>query len=142
MPDNAAQTIQKTRLWPLTSDARRRLIEELARVREDLTSLTGQGLEEGIVQLPVALTARRLESLKDVLDRAEIVDDVPCAAIGRRARRSATTRATRCRTRSSSQATATRRRDAFPQTRRLVARSYVRRKGTSSTSALPLGDGP
>ena len=54
-------------------------------MRHDFLSLTGQGLEEGIVQLPVALAARRLETLKDVLDRAEIVDDVRCAAIGRRA---------------------------------------------------------
>jgi transcription elongation GreA/GreB family factor len=85
MRDIAAQTIEKTRPWPLTSDARSQLIEEIARVREGLSSLTGQGLEEGIVRLPVAMTARRLETLNDVLDHAEIVDGIPCAAIGRRA---------------------------------------------------------
>ena len=85
MPDIAAQTIERTRPWPLTSGARSQLIEDIARMREDLTSLTGQGLEEGIVRLPVALTERRLETLQEVLARAEIVDGVHCAAIGRRA---------------------------------------------------------
>ncbi len=84
MPQIATQT-EKARAWPLTSDARTRLIDEIARVRDDLVALTGQGLEEGIVRLPVTLGSRRLETLKDVLDRAELVDDVPCAAIGRRA---------------------------------------------------------
>lgn len=84
MPDTASQPIEKTRLWPLTSDARSQLIEEIARVREDIALLTGQGLEEGIVRPPVALAARRIETLKDVLDRAELVDGTRCA-IGRRA---------------------------------------------------------
>jgi transcription elongation GreA/GreB family factor len=85
MPDIAAQTIEKTRPWPLTSAARSKLIDDIARMREDLTSLTGQGLEEGIVRLPVALTERRLETLEEVLARAEIVDGIRCVAIGRRA---------------------------------------------------------
>lgn len=61
------------------------LIEEIERLRQELTALTGQGLEEGIVQLPVAQTARRLDTLRLVLRRAEVVDDRPCGAIGRRA---------------------------------------------------------
>jgi transcription elongation GreA/GreB family factor len=85
MPDNATQTTHKPRSWPLTSRALRQLIDEVARLRQDLSSLTSQGLEEGIIQLPVAVAARRIEVLTDVLERAELVDDRPCAAIGRRA---------------------------------------------------------
>jgi transcription elongation factor GreA len=85
MPDTAIRTTENARLWPLTSDARSQLIDEIARLRQDIASLTGQGLEEGIVRLPVAIAARRLETLKGVLDRCDIVDDTPCAAIGRRA---------------------------------------------------------
>ena len=85
MPDTSADAIQRTRSWPLTSDAESHLAEEIARMRGDLTFLTGQGLEEGIVRLPVALTARRLETFKDLLAHCEIVDGTECVAIGRRA---------------------------------------------------------
>src|SRR3954471_20815569 len=85
MRDMAAQRIEKTSGFPLTTEALRQLVDEIARMREDLSSLTGQGLEEGIVRLPVALAARRLETLKDVLARSEIVDGTRRAAIGRRA---------------------------------------------------------
>lgn len=71
--------------WPLTSAARSRLIDEISRIRRDLSELTGQGLEEGIVRLPVSVGIRRLDSLNVILERARVVDDVPCAAIGRRA---------------------------------------------------------
>jgi transcription elongation GreA/GreB family factor len=54
-------------------------------MREHLTFLTGQGLEEGIVELPVALASRRLETFKEFLARSEIVDRNPCVAIRRRA---------------------------------------------------------
>jgi transcription elongation GreA/GreB family factor len=74
----------KTQSWPLTSDARTHLAEEIARMREDLTFLTGQGLEEGIVRLPVALTSRRLEIFDEFLARSEIVDRIRCVAVGRR----------------------------------------------------------
>jgi transcription elongation GreA/GreB family factor len=85
MPDFAAQTIEKARPWRLTSRARSKLLEDIARMSAELVSLTGQGLEEGIVRLPVALTERRLETLKAVLAGAEIVEDADRAAIGRRA---------------------------------------------------------
>ena len=85
MADNAAQPIARTRSWPLTSAARDDLLEEIVRLRRDLASLTGQGLEEGIVRLPVALAARRLGMLKEVLEQCQLADAEPCAAIGRRA---------------------------------------------------------
>lgn len=85
MREIATHTIERRRSWPLTTEARERLIDEIARVRQELSSLVGQGLEEGIVRLPVAQGGRRLETLEGVLIRAELVDDTPCAAIGRRA---------------------------------------------------------
>ena len=44
---------QRTNPWPLTVEARQRLDAEIARLRDDLTSLTSRGLEEGIVMLAV-----------------------------------------------------------------------------------------
>jgi transcription elongation GreA/GreB family factor len=72
------------RTWPLTSDARGALVTEIAKLRQDLTTLAGQGLEEGILSLPVAKAARRLETLDRILGRAALADDGSCA-IGRRA---------------------------------------------------------
>jgi transcription elongation GreA/GreB family factor len=69
----------------MTQSAWQRLVDECARLREDLSTLTGQGLEEGIVRLPVARASRRLATLTDVLDRSDIVRDPGCGAIGRRA---------------------------------------------------------
>jgi transcription elongation GreA/GreB family factor len=85
MPNSLNQTVDETRRWPLTSEAWNQLIDEAARIRQDLSSMTGQGLEEGIVQLPVALAGRRLETLRNIMERAPLVDDIPCAAVGRRA---------------------------------------------------------
>jgi len=86
MPKLATRPLEPIDRWPLTREAREQLIEEIARLRGDLTSLAGQGLEEGIVRLPMTIAMRRLETLRDVLDRCEVVDDTSCAAIGRRAR--------------------------------------------------------
>ncbi len=77
--------IGAARRWPMTRKAWDRLLDELAQLREELTFMTGQGLEEGIVQLSVAVGMRRLETLKDVRDRCELVDDERCVVIGRRA---------------------------------------------------------
>ena len=85
MQDIAAHSIEKSRPWPLTGAARNQLIEEIARLHAELSSLAGMGLEEGIVRLPVALTTRRLETLKNVLAGGEVVDGDRYAAIGRRA---------------------------------------------------------
>ena len=74
-----------TRTWPLTPEAREHLIDEIARLRLELSSLAGMGFEEGIVQLPVSRTARRLEILGRVLQAAVVDGDTSCAAIGRRA---------------------------------------------------------
>jgi transcription elongation GreA/GreB family factor len=84
MPDPAT-TLDESRSCPVTTGARLQLVEEIARLRRHLTALTGQGLEEGIIRLPVSITARRLEALGDLLERAELVDDTPCVAVGRTA---------------------------------------------------------
>ena len=70
--------------WPMTREACDRLIDQIARLRQELTELTGRGLEEGIIRLSFATAARRLETLISVLDCADVTD-TPCAAIGRRA---------------------------------------------------------
>ena len=85
MPKTAAPSLEKTRPCPVTSHALRQLTEQIARLRADQTSLTSQGLEEGIVRLPFFLTARRLEVLEGLLARAALADATPCAAVGRRA---------------------------------------------------------
>lgn len=85
MPDLAARKAVTRSPWPLTSEAWTRLIDEIARSRQEISGLTTQGLEEGIVRLPVALAARRLDTLKDVLDRAEVVQAPAACVIGRRA---------------------------------------------------------
>lgn len=51
-PD-AVQSSTMTHRWPLTTDARAHFLEEIARMREDLAVLTGQGLEEEIVRPPL-----------------------------------------------------------------------------------------
>ena len=85
MIDIAPRMAANSRPWPLTTDARRQLIDEIARLRHEVVALAGQGLEEGIVSLPVAFAERRLDTLTGVLSRAELVGDAGCAAIGRRA---------------------------------------------------------
>jgi len=68
----------------MTREAIILLAGEVARLREDLVALTGRGLEEGIVRLPVANAERRLQTLTDVLGAAEVTGDAQCVAIGRR----------------------------------------------------------
>ena len=83
MEKHAVQSFERTPTWPLTREAWDRLIEDVAQLRAELVLMTGQGLEEGIVRLPVAVGARRLETLKDVLDRCTVVEDRERAVIGR-----------------------------------------------------------
>ena len=84
MSTAAAKSIEQLRTVPLTREAWDRCQDEIARLRDEITQMNGQGLEEGVLRLPVAIAASRLAVLKDVLDRSQVVDDTPCAAIGRR----------------------------------------------------------
>jgi transcription elongation GreA/GreB family factor len=70
--------------WPVTPEASDLLVERIADLRAAVTSLAGQGLEEGIVELELVQAARRLDTLEAVRTRATLVDDGSCA-IGRRA---------------------------------------------------------
>jgi transcription elongation GreA/GreB family factor len=70
--------------WPVTREASDLLVERIADLRAAVTSLAGQGLEEGIVELELVQAARRLDTLEAVRTRATLVDDGSCA-IGRRA---------------------------------------------------------
>lgn len=72
------------RRWPVTRKASNLLVERIADLRATVTSLAGQGLEEGIVELELVQAARRLDTLEAVRTRATLVDDESCA-IGRRA---------------------------------------------------------
>jgi transcription elongation factor GreA len=85
MSNGAVRSIAPARSWPLTREAWDRLVDEVSQLRESVSTLAGQGLEEGIVRLPVAIASRRLETLGEVLERCELVDETPCVAIGRRA---------------------------------------------------------
>jgi hypothetical protein len=68
---------------PITPRAYDLLLDELAQLRRDITVMAGQGLEEGILRLPVARAARRLETLELVVGGARITN-APRVAIGRR----------------------------------------------------------
>lgn len=81
----ARTPVAATRAWPMTRKSWDQLLADLSQLRQDLAFTTGQGLEEGIVELSVVVGTRRLETLKDVLDHCTIVDDEACAVIGRRA---------------------------------------------------------
>jgi transcription elongation GreA/GreB family factor len=83
---NSGMSVERGTGWPMTREAWDRLIAETSRLRDDISTMTGQGLEEGAVDLPVALATRRLDTLRDVLAQCHVVDDTPCAAIGRRAK--------------------------------------------------------
>jgi transcription elongation factor GreA len=72
------------RAWPVTREASDLLVERIAELRAELTSLAGQGLEEGVVRLPLAQAARRLDTLETVRARSRLADDGSCA-IGRSA---------------------------------------------------------
>lgn len=71
--------------WPMTSEAWRLLVDEVARLRQDVAEAAGGGLEEGIGHAVVAQLSRRLATLSAALDAAEVVADKGCAVIGRRA---------------------------------------------------------
>lgn len=86
MTERAAERLERGQRWPMTSEACERLVDEIAQLRQDLSALAGQGLEEGIVRLSLATAARRLDTLQRVLECSDIVvHDAPVAAIGRRA---------------------------------------------------------
>jgi transcription elongation GreA/GreB family factor len=82
MSVNASVRTAGNRGWPVTPKAWDTLAGTIARLRDDLVTLAGQGLEEGIVRLPVAQVTRRLETLERVRVEARVVDDSSCA-IGR-----------------------------------------------------------
>lgn len=78
-------TSRGTRTWPMTPDAWSRLVDEVSRLRRDVAVLAGAEPEAGVVQLPFAQAARRLETLLEAQAGAEIIADSCSAAIGRRA---------------------------------------------------------
>lgn len=84
MSTAAAKPIEHLRSVPLTREAWDRCHDEIARLRDEITQMNGQGLEEGVLRLPVAIAASRLAVLKDILERSEVVDGAALAAIGRR----------------------------------------------------------
>ncbi len=67
----------------MTHEAWLTLVDELAVLRADVTSLAGER-DDGVVDLRVVKAARRLEVLSAVLELAERVDDLRHAVIGRR----------------------------------------------------------
>jgi transcription elongation factor GreA len=84
MSNAVAHTMEGSRRWPVTSAVRNQVVEELTRLRRDLGSLSRPGLEKGIGSQHLAVAGRRFATLKVVLEHAELVDDRPCVAIGRR----------------------------------------------------------
>ena len=83
--DASTNSRRATRTWPMTPEAWSRLVDEVSRLRSDVAVMAGAEGEDGVVQLPFAQAARRLETLLDAQVRAEIVAESCCAAIGRRA---------------------------------------------------------
>ncbi len=71
--------------WPITSDAQRRLIDEIAELREQATTFAAPVPGDDIVRLPAVQAAHRLDTLTEVLENARVVDQPGAPAIGRRA---------------------------------------------------------
>lgn len=69
--------------WPMTPEAWDTLVNELGRLRADVVSLAGD-VAEGVTDLAVVMTARRLDVLSAVLDAAEQIHTPERAVIGRR----------------------------------------------------------
>jgi transcription elongation factor GreA len=72
------------RSWPLTSAAHSELIAEIHRTRETLVASAEQAWDDDVFRLPAALTARRLDTLEDILARTKVVDGNDHVVIGRR----------------------------------------------------------
>jgi len=72
--------------WPITSDAQRRLVDEIAELRHQTTTFAVPVADDDVVRLPAVQAARRLETLTEVLENARVVDEPGAPAIGRRAR--------------------------------------------------------
>ena len=86
MTSTATRPVKTAVRWPMTGEAWRALVDEVARLRQDVADVAGRGLEEGIGHATLAHVGRRLTTLIATLDSAEVVADSECAAIGRRAR--------------------------------------------------------
>jgi len=69
----------------MTSDAQRRLIDEIAELRQETTTFAPPVPGDDIVRLPAVQAAQRLDTLTEVLDNARLVDEPGAPAIGRRA---------------------------------------------------------
>lgn len=67
----------------MTREAWFTLVDEVGRLRADVTSLAGQ-LADGVVDLAVIKAARRLDVLSAVLHAAERIHESERAVIGRR----------------------------------------------------------
>jgi transcription elongation GreA/GreB family factor len=67
----------------MTREAWLTLVDELGRLRADVSSLAGD-LADGVVDLAVIKAARRLDVLSAVLDAAERIHESERAVIGRR----------------------------------------------------------
>jgi Transcription elongation factor, GreA/GreB, C-term len=75
-----------SRRWPMTSAAWSRLIDEVATLQRDVVMVASEVVwEPGVIHVPAAQLARRLTTLRIVLERAERVDDPGSVVIGRRA---------------------------------------------------------
>lgn len=83
MNELAIRRPSSQRQWPMTGEAWLSLVDELGRLRTDLTSFAGD-LVDGVSDLEVTRASRRLEVLSAVLDTAERVNEPESAVIGRR----------------------------------------------------------
>ena len=70
------------RHWPMTGEAWRALVDEIGRLRTDVSLAPERA--DGVVDLAVVTAARRFDVLSAVLDAAERTDDSERAVIGRR----------------------------------------------------------
>jgi len=68
------RVLSAARRWPMTGEARDRLVDEITQLRRDLALLDGGPVEDGLIRLPAARAERRLDTLAWVLDGAEVVD--------------------------------------------------------------------
>lgn len=86
MAEFAHSTATSPDRWPMTLAARESLVAEASRLVDDVAQGQAAGLvdEEGLIRLPVAHAARKLDAIRAVLEASEIVADKDTVVIGRR----------------------------------------------------------
>lgn len=86
MAEPAYSIASSSASWPMTSAARALLAAEVERLGDDVarTLAAAPSDDDGLLRLPVANAARKLDVIRAVLEASAVVEDADTAVIGRR----------------------------------------------------------